>query len=359
MPRTTGKTAKLSDVARAAGVSQGTVSNVFNRPQIVREEVRDHVHEVAKKLGYRGADPKGRLLRAGKVNAIGIGTVEPLGYFFKDPYARGVMAGIAEAADKAGAGISLVSAANDEALGWNIQNALVDGFILFCIEGGERLVKLTRDRGLPFIALALGVEDGSVAAIGIDNAEGGRLAAQHLVSLGHRRIAVLTMPLHPGTQSGRVSLADVERAVYITSRDRVRGYLEILARAGIDPATIPIFETQNSKRTVSAAIDALFDGGDPPTALLVQSDKAALIAIDCLKHRGLSVPADVSVIGFDGVPEGEFSTPALTTISQPMAETGRRAVAAILDGNPPLRQTLSLELTIRGSTSKPVSRARV
>ena len=94
MPKAAEKSAKLSDVARAAGVSQGTVSNVFNRPQIVREEVRDHVHAVAKKLGYRGPDPKGRLLRAGKVNAIGIGTVEPLEYFFKDPYARGVMAGV-------------------------------------------------------------------------------------------------------------------------------------------------------------------------------------------------------------------------------------------------------------------------
>jgi DNA-binding LacI/PurR family transcriptional regulator len=353
MPRTAEKSAKLSDVARAAGVSQGTVSNVFNRPQIVREEVRDHVHAVAKKLGYRGPDPKGRLLRAGKVNAIGIGTVEPLEYFFKDPYARGVMAGIAEAADKAGAGISLVSAANDEVLSWNIQNALVDGFILFCIEGGERLVKLTRERGLPFIALALGVEDGTVAAIGVDNREGARLAAQHLVGLGHRKFGILTMPLHPGKQSSLVSLSDVEGAIYVTSRDRVRGYMDVLQQAGIEPSTVPLYETQNNRRTVDAAIDALFDTRKPPTALLVQSDKSALLAIEALKRRGLSVPGDVSVIGFDGVPEGELSLPRLTTIAQPMAETGRRAVTAILDGNPPIRQTLPLELVVRDSTAKP------
>src|SRR5689334_11771929 len=107
------KSAKLSDVARAAGVSQGTVSNVFNRPQLVREEVRERVRAVARKLGYRGPDPKGRLLRAGKVNAIGIATMEPLTYFFADPYAREVMEGIAEAASAHGSGISLVSAAND------------------------------------------------------------------------------------------------------------------------------------------------------------------------------------------------------------------------------------------------------
>jgi len=161
------KAAKLSDVARAAGVSQGTVSNVFSRPQVVRPEVREHVHEVARRLGYRGPDPKGRLLRAGKVNAIGIATQERLPHFFADPYTRGVMEGISEAADAAGAGISLVSAANDEALAWNIQSALVDGFVLFCIEGGERLVRLTRERQLPFVALALSDDDATVATIGV------------------------------------------------------------------------------------------------------------------------------------------------------------------------------------------------
>ena len=210
MTGTIEKSAKLSDVARAAGVSQGTVSNVFNRPGLVREEVREHVHEIARRLGYRGPDPKGRLLRAGKVNAIGIATAEPLTYFFEDPYARAVMAGIAETADAAGAGISLVSAANDEALAWNIQSALVDGFVLFCIEGGERLVRLTRERQLPFIALALGTENDSVATVGVDSLAGGRLAAEHLVGLGHRKFAVVALPVRPGHgESGPITLADV------------------------------------------------------------------------------------------------------------------------------------------------------
>src|SRR3569623_985249 len=178
MTTTAEKTAKLSDVAKAAGVSQGTVSNVFNRPQLVRPEVREHVHDVANRLGYKGPDPKGRLLRAGKVNAIGIVTPQKLPYFFADPYARGVMEGIAEAADAANSGISLVSAANDEALAWNIQSALVDGIVLFCFEGVERLVRLTRERQLPFIYLALCTENNTVATVGVDSLAGGRLAAE-------------------------------------------------------------------------------------------------------------------------------------------------------------------------------------
>lgn len=353
MAETVEKSAKLSDVARAAGVSQGTVSNVFNRPNLVREEVREHVHEVAARLGYRGPDPKGRLLRAGKVNAIGIATAEPLAYFFEDPYARGVMEGIAETADAAGAGISLVSAANDETLAWNIQSALVDGFVLFCIEGGERLVRLTRERQLPFVALALDAEDNTVATIGVDSRAGGRLAAEHLAGLGHRKFAVLALPVRLGNHSGPIMLADVDAAIYSTSRDRVHGYFDALSGHGIDTSKVPIFETQNDAPTVRAALAALFDGRNHPTALLIQSDRAALIAIDWLHEHGFDVPGDVSIVGFDGIAEAQLSRPRLTTIAQPLQDIGRSAVAAILKGTPPGRQTLPVELVIRESTAPP------
>ncbi|TIU77097.1 MAG: LacI family transcriptional regulator, partial [Mesorhizobium sp.] len=77
---------RLADIAKAAGVSHGTASNVFSRPEIVRAEVRERVKAVAEQMGYAGPDPKGRLLRAGKVNAIGVATTEPLSYFFDDPF---------------------------------------------------------------------------------------------------------------------------------------------------------------------------------------------------------------------------------------------------------------------------------
>ena len=146
MSRLTGRNARLSDVAEAAGVSKATASNVFNRPELVREEVRLRVQEMAKRIGYAGPDPKGRLLSAGRVNAIGVATGEPLAYFFDDPYARAMMKGIAEVCDANGIGVSLVSVTEDEAI-WNIRTALVDGLILFCLEGADRLVASSRERG--------------------------------------------------------------------------------------------------------------------------------------------------------------------------------------------------------------------
>src|SRR5262245_23145015 len=193
----------------------------------------------AQELGYGGPDPKGRLLRAGKVNAIGVATAEPLSYFFDDPFARVVMTGISQACDATGAGISLVSAVNQEQLAWNIQSALVDGFIVFCLEGGSRLVELTRERGLPFVALDFGFDDETISALGVNDVAGARLAARHLARLGHRRFAVLSLPFAENGH-GPASIQNAEEAIYAGTRDRLRGYFRELAAFGIDTSDIPI-----------------------------------------------------------------------------------------------------------------------
>lgn len=345
------RTIRLVDVARTAGVSQGTASNVFNRPDVVRPEVREKVEAAAKALGYKGPDPKGRLLRAGKVNAIGVATVEPIAYFFEDPFARTLMSGIAEACDRQGAGISLVTAANEEALAWNISTALVDGFILFCLQGGPRLVEMTRDRDLPFVALDLGGRDETVSAVGVDNVQGAGLAATHLADLGHTRFAILALPFVDGRR-GPVTRAEAAAGAYASSRDRTEGYLSALAARGIDPETVPIFETENDGPTVDAAMEALFAAKAPPTALLAMSDRIAIAALDWLRARGRRVPADVSVVGFDGIPEGALSDPPLTTVSQPIAALGRMAVEMILDPRGAVRrETMPTTLVLRGSTA--------
>lgn len=349
------KVIRLADVARAAGVSQGTASNVFNRPQLVRPEVRERVEAVAASLGYRGPDPKGRLLRAGKVNAIGIVTAEPLSYFFEDPFARLLMAAISQACDERGAGIALVSAMNEQKLAWNVQSALVDGFILFCIDEGPRLVELTRERQLPFVAMHLGTRDETVAAIGVDNFAGAKAAAGHLASLGHRRFAILSMPF-ADDRTGPAGMREIETAIYSSSRDRVVGYFAALADHGIDTDSVPVFETQNEEKDVRAAMEQLFATPAPPTALLAMSDRIAFAALEWLSEHGLAVPGDVSVIGFDGVPESAVSEPPLTTIAQPIAAMGQFAVEMILDHpEKTARRQFATELVVRGSTAAPRS----
>jgi len=342
---------RLADVAREAGVSHGTASNVFSRPEIVRDEVRERVFAAASKLGYAGPDPKGRLLRAGKVNAIGVATAEPLSYFFDDPFARTVMSGISQACDATGAGISLVSAANKEQLAWNIQSALVDGFIVFCVEGGSRLVELTRERKLPFVTLDFAEHDDTVATIGVDDVAGAGMAARHLAELGHRCFAVLALPTIE-TGYGPTTLERAQNAIYSGTRDRIRGYFEVLAAHGIDVKAVPIYETENDEASTRAGMEHLFASPEPPTAILAMSDRMALAALDWLRERGIEVPREVSVIGFDGVPESAVSAPPLTTVAQPIVEIGRRAVQTILGFDGTIRrEILDVELIVRGSTA--------
>lgn len=344
---------RLADVAKAAGVSQGTASNVFSRPEVVREEVRERVLGIARTLGYNGPDIKGRLLRAGRVNAIGVAAIEPLAYFFEDPWARALMTEIAAVCDATGTGIALVSAQNQQKLAWNINSALVDGFILLCIEGGEKLVELTRRRQLPFIALALGSADTLIPAIGIDNRAGAAMAARHLADLGHRRFAILAIG-HFDDHVGVVAPGQAISSLKSTSRDRALGYWQALAEFGIEHENVPMRGTRNDKSSVDAALETLFATPEPPTAILAMSDRIALFAMQWLAERGFEVPGDVSVIGFDGVPEAATAEPGLTTIAQPLDKIGRRAVNAILDNAlPNAQETLDVTLVIRGSTAAP------
>lgn len=341
-------TIKLRDVAHAAGVSQGTASNVFNRPEVVREEVRDRVHAAAKELGYAGPSLTGRLLRAGKVNAIGVATVEPLTYFFEDQWARAMMAALAAECDKRGAGLSIVSALNRQRPAWNIQSALVDGLVLLCAEEGPALVGQTEERELPFVALG-GVDEelGNTPGVGIDNRGGAAAAALHLAALGHRRVAILGIG-EAGT--GRFFTPDeVMQTPHVTVRDRARGYWDGMASVGVARAQIPYVDSDGEQDTVVAAMEQLFAGAEPPTAVLAMSDRAALFAIGWLAAHGRRVPDEVSVVGFDGVPEAGYAD--LTTVQQPYEELAARAVASILDGEPitdwPI---LPLPLIVRGST---------
>ena len=340
---------RLRDVARVAGVSQGTASNVFNRPDIVRQEVRERVEAAARELGYAGPSLTGRLLRAGKVNAIGVATAEPLTYFFEDQWARAMMAAISTECDKHGAGLSIVSTANRERPAWNIQSALVDGLILLCAEEGPALIGQTEKRELPFVALGLEEGIADTPGVGIDNRGGAREAALHLVGLGHTRMAILGIG---EIWNGRFATpAEVMATPYLTVRDRAEGYWAGLASVGIAAEDVPYADTDGERQTVWGAMERLYGGDETPTAILAMSDRVALFAIDWLRANGRRVPEDVSVVGFDGVPEGCETTPGLTTVQQPYQEIAERAVTSILSGEEIKGwPVLPLPLTVRGST---------
>lgn len=348
------KTVKLADVARAAGVSQGTVSNVFNRPGLVSEQLRERVEEAARSLGYRGPDPRGRLLRAGRVNAIGVVTGGPLNGFFEDQYTRLFLGGVARACQARGAGISLVSAADDEIAAWNIRTALVDGFILNCLNEGNTLVELAVRRGLPFVAVDFPVGPG-LDIVKIDDYRGASEAARHLIDLGHRHFAVITFETNTEVRIGFVDDERASHSSFEVVRRRLQGYRDAFRVAGLPPQ--PVFETGSDFDGVATGADAILAARPETTAFICTSDRVAMHLMAHLQSKGATIPDDFSVVGFDGVDEAASFRPSLTTIRQPGVGKGEAAVELILGDKPESIGgrvvELPIELVVGGSTAAP------
>jgi len=348
------RSAKLADVARAAGVSQGTASNVFNRPAIVRPEVRARVEASARRLGYAGPDPKGRVLRAGKVNAIGFVMADMMAYALRDPFMRLVMAGVAEECERHGAGLSLVSIRQEDAA-WRLQTAVVDGFIVHCLKVSDDVIAVARERNLPFVCIDLQAGPGTSSVV-IDDRRGAYLAARHLLDLGHRKIALLSLETCAVPRFGRCDAGRLRAAGFPVQRERAAGWAEALAEHGIDIETVPILEVPNERHEAVGYIQEMLQANPGTTGVLAMSDVQAMDAVDAARARGLRVPQDLSVVGFDDVPEAAAFDPPLTTIMQPILEKGRVAARLILEGGPARVEKLGVKLVVRGSTAAPRER---
>jgi DNA-binding LacI/PurR family transcriptional regulator len=345
---------RLKDVAAAAGVSQGTASNVFNRPELVRGEVREAVRAAAARLGYGGPAPTGRALRSGKAHLIALVVEQTLEYMLTDTYSQRLLAGIARVCDEVRSGLAVVAADDAaEGRGWSVDTAIADGFILLC--HAHRLIDRAQRRGIPFVAVDSGPVPG-VATVDADNREAAARAAAHLVSLGHRRIGILSLELAEDERTGPIDAARRRVRGYAVSRDRIAGYLEPLSAAGIDPQSVPMFETFNDAPTVRAGIDWLLDSEPGLTGLLAMSDTIARAAIADLRTRGLDVPGDVSVVGFDDVgaqlgPEADLASALpLTTLAQPIEEKGALAARMLFGLEPSGAHVLRAPLVVRQST---------
>jgi DNA-binding LacI/PurR family transcriptional regulator len=342
------KAAKLADVAKAAGVSQGTASNVFSRPELVRPEVRARVEECARQLNYSGPDPKGRLLRAGKVNAIGVVVNERLAVIFNSPGDLTTLAGIAEICDAKGAGMALVSGyPEDETPAWSIKTALVDGFIVLSLEDDHRLIHEARSRKLPFVAVDFDPGP-DASSVRIDDRGAARLAAEYLLSLGHRAFGILSLEL-----KGDGHFGPVDRARRLDA-----GYAVTLAGAGIDIDQVPILEVLNDRVAAAVATAGLLAAHPETTVILVMTDLMALGVLDHARKAGIAVPDQLSVVGFDDIPEAATSDPPLTTVAQPIREKGRVAAKLIFDRGEPRTEMLPVKLVVRGSTARAKAKGR-
>ncbi len=329
----------ITDIAREAGVSVPTVSRVVNGRDDVAAATRERVEALLRHHGYR-VQRGPRRSRAFLLDLV-----------FDDldsPWAVEIIRGVEEVAHAAGAGtvVSAVHGRTSSAEAWlqNLHRRASDGVLLVTSDLQQDLGPLLRDSSVPLVVVdPAGLPPVGVPSVGATNWAGGMAAAGHLVQLGHRRIAHLGGPAH-----------------LLCSRARLDGHRAALEAAGLalDPQLVREGDFRQESGLHQA--QALLDLAEPPTAVFAASDQMALGVYEAVRRRGLRVPEDLSVVGFDDLDLATWASPPLTTVRQPLAEMGAAAARTLLDladGRevPHPRVELATELVVRSSTAPPSS----
>jgi LacI family transcriptional regulator len=330
-PRTT-----IRDVARHAGVSVATVSKVLNNRYGVAASTYAHVQKVIAELGYE-ASLVAQSLRNHKTNVIGILV------FDLEPFSTELLKGAADAIRDTGFELVIYSAAGrtGDLEGWErrylsrLSGTLIDGAVLVT----PTIVDV--NYGAPVVAVDPHTGTSQIPTIDADNLRGAHLATEHLIDLGHTRIAMIT---------GRHDL--------LSSVLRERGYRQAMRKAQLDIDERLIQAGEYLPDPSRYAARTILSLPEPPTAIFAANDTSALATMAVATELGLRVPEDLSVVGFDNIPESALNVPALTTVEQPIRLMGQRAVEMLIElieGRPLERTHLTLEtrLVVRASTSAP------
>jgi alanine racemase len=342
---------RIGDVAGRAGVSKSTVSTAFNNPERLRVGTTARIRAVADELGYR-PHPVARMLAQRRTSTLGILTPQALVVAFANPFFSMFSQGVASVAEEFGYGLLFVSPLHGS-LARAAGQASVDGFVAIGLGEDHPEVEQIRSAGLPIVLVdsAAFPEHSSIA---VDDEGGAFAAARHLLDLEHTEFLVLAVePPNFGIEGGTVG-----PALEGVMARRLRGYRRALDAGGVELADERVVTGPASFDGGMAAFERALEAGLHFTAVLAMSDAMAIGAIHAAHERGLTVPGDVSLVGFDNIDEAEHTHPPLTTVHQPVREKGAEAARLLLaavdrrDSGQPEHRLLETRLIIRASTAR-------
>lgn len=351
----------IPDVARAAGVSTATAARALGNYGTVGAATREKVLRAARELGYR-VNGLARSMITGSTNTIGVVLSD-----IENPFFSRALRGIADTAHEAGFEVVLTNTDEDPTTEARAVRVLgekrVDG-LLVCpalSDVSDHLAGAV-DARIPLVLFDRRANGVAADMVGISNRAATRDATEHLIGLGHRRIALLTGgdPVrHQGVL--RPGLRGVERLPGTTTGERAAGYRDALVHAGIAPDLDLVSLDGFHRADGVAATKRLLALPRPPTAILALDSLLSIGALQAFRELGLTCPDDVSLIGFDDADWTEVVSPPLTVVAQPVYEIGVRACELLLrrirgDAGKPATVRLSARLVERGSTAPPPRR---
>lgn len=343
MEHQTSRRVTIADVAEAAGVSKTAVSFAFNNPARLNVVTASRIIEIADSLGYR-PDPVARMLTQRRTGTIGVLTPQALASIFANPFFGMFSAGVAAVAEEAGYGLHFISPLHGS-LSRAIGRATVDGVVAIGLAADHPEITEIRRAGLPMTTVDSDHFD-TLPSVDVDDEGGARSAAEHLVGLGHRDVLVL------GIERAEHAPSNAEDVV----ARRLRGYRQAFEAVGV---AIPDEDVVVSPATFAGGVEAVeraYAAGRRPTAILAMSDAIAIGAIRGLRDRGLSIPSDVSVVGFDDIELAQTTDPPLTTVHQPIRGKGEEAARLLLSviggrSQEVAHRRLATRFIVRASTS--------
>ncbi|MGB3437500.1 MAG: LacI family DNA-binding transcriptional regulator [Actinophytocola sp.] len=349
----------LDTVAQHVGVSRATVSNAYNRPDQLSTALRERIIATAKQLGYAGPDPVARSLATKQAGSVAFMLCDGLSSAFSDPALSIMLDALSSTVDSGERSLLLLPGlSGDGPRARSVMRAQTDIVVAYSLPDNAPALEAVQARDLPLVVVDQPAVPRS-ARVRVDDKGGAYLAAKHVAELGHRRVGIVGLGLSADGVGGPVSRQRIEDAHFEVTLDRLAGYLKALGEQGIVAESVPFWEAPGNAREMGREGARWLFGLEPrPTAVLCMSDELALGAIRAANELGLSVPGEVSIVGFDDTPAASWADPPLTTVRQDLVAKGRQAgelALRMLDGARPGRQvTLEVDLQVRGSTAAAV-----
>lgn len=328
----------INDVARAAGVSKGAVSFAFNNRPGIAPETRDRILETARAMGWTPSS-RARALSVSRALAVGLVIARPPETLRADPFFPSFIAGVESVLSESGYALLLQIVPPDDeghaSYRRLAEQGRVDGVLLTDLHVDDTRPALLAEVGLPAVIVGPDLGEAFWPAVGVDDGPGIAAVVQHLIELGHTRIAHVGGP-----------------AAMVHGRSRRAAWAATLEEAGLTPG--PFVEADFSAEAGAAATRQLLDLPEPPTAITYANDLMAMAGLAVAVGRGIDVPGQLSIAGFDDTELAAHLQPPLTTVTTDVTGWGRAAATRLLDlidQRKPSESTLSPpELVVRGST---------
>lgn len=327
----------IKDIAKLAQVSHSTVSRALQGSPLVNAETAEKIRQIASESGYRAsAVARGLVTKRTRTIGLVVTTVA-------DPFASEVVSGLEQAANDRGYAVFLAESNGEPEREKKVVQSLaerrVDGIVVTSSRVGALYLPLLSEMEVPIVLVNNQHPGAFVHSVMIGNVEGSRAAASHLVELGHRRIAYL------GDQFG-----------YQSDTERFAGYREALGAAGIPFLPELVVHGDGKPEEAMTAMGSLLALPEPPTAVCCYNDMSALGALRSIRLKGLRVPEDISVVGFDDLFLASYTQPPLTTVRQPMRRMGQMAMESLCSlmsgAESEIRIRVDAELIVRESTAR-------